>query len=78
MKEQNNFPYLAVNRVLNNTEVDYVKSGTLYKGNVTDSVMVTSSSDLSSLTGLVPGSIAYTAGFGNMWQLNASGSWIAI
>lgn len=78
MKEQNNFPYLAVNRVLNNGEVDYVKDNVLYKGNVADSVMVSSSDDLSSLTGLMPGSIAYTAGFGSMWQLNASGSWVEI
>lgn len=78
MKEQNNAPYLAVNKVLNNTKVDYVDSNVLYKGNVADSVMVSSSDDLSSLTDLTPGSIAYIAGFGSMWQLDATGSWVEI
>ena len=78
MNEQNNFPYPAVERVLSNSEVDYVKDGVLYKGNVADSVMVESSEDLTGLTGLTPGSIAYTAGFGSMWQLNSDSTWVEI
>ena len=78
MNEQNNFPYPAVERVLNNSEVDYVKDGVLYKGNVAESVMVESSEDLSSLTGLTPGSIAYTAGFESIWQLDASNTWVEL
>lgn len=76
MQDVNNFPYPAVERTLNNNEVDYVKDGVLYKGNVADSVMIESSSDLASLTDLTPGSIAYTAGFASMWQLSASGTWV--
>lgn len=41
------------------------------------SIMVSSSSDLSSLD-CAPGTVAYTAGFGNMWQLAADGTWAPI
>ena len=78
MQDVNKFTYPAVERTLNNTEVDYVKDGVLYKGNVADSVMIESLDDLSGLTDLCPGSIAYTAGYKRMWQLNAAGTWVEI
>ena len=78
MQDVNNFPYPAVSRTLSNSEVDFVKDGKLYKGNVADSVMIESSDDLTNLTDLCPGSIAYTAGFQSMWQLSASGTWVSI
>lgn len=42
-----------------------------------DSILIGSESDLATLDA-VPGTVAYTAGFGNMWQLDASGGWVAI
>lgn len=41
-------------------------------------VLVNSESDLDNLTGYLPGSIAYTAGLSNVWQLDTSGNWVAI
>lgn len=41
------------------------------------SIMVSSQSDLSSLI-CEPGTVAYTAGFGNMWQKAADGTWATI
>lgn len=55
---------------------DYVDSdGALHLNNESRSVMVTAESDLSSLDGYLPGAVAYTAGFGSMWQLSAAGTW---
>lgn len=42
-----------------------------------ESIMVSSKSDLSGLI-CAPGTVAYTAGFGNMWQLDAEGTWQTI
>ena len=44
---------------------------------ITD-IMVTSADDLEGLTDFNPATIAYTAGFGNVWQLGADGEWVAI
>ena len=41
-------------------------------------VMVTAKSDLDSLSGYEPSTIAYTAGLKNIWQLGADGTWEAI
>ena len=43
----------------------------------TPSIMVSSSEELETLN-VEPGTVAYTAGFGNMWQLDAEGNWQAI
>ena len=40
--------------------------------------MVTDKSDLDSLSGYEPSTIAYTAGLKNIWQLGADGTWVAI
>lgn len=63
------------------TLVDYVDSdGILHIYEKTRSVLVRSQNDLSNLpSGMyLPGTIAYTAGFQAMWQLNASGSWVSM
>ena len=57
---------------------DYVKDGVLHEDNVPQTVMVESSADLDSLTEYTPTSIAYTAGFTSMWQMDADGVWQAI
>ena len=59
-------------------DMGYVKNGKLYKHSAASSVMVGSSSELSVLSNCEPGTIAFTAGFENMWQLNASGQWVSI
>ena len=62
--------------------MDYTKNGqiasTINVHSGQSSVMVESESDLASLSAYSPGTIAFTAGFTNMWQLNASGEWIVI
>lgn len=56
--------------------LDYIKSGKLYKNSTVHSVLVASQSDLAGLTDRYEaGTIAYTAGFGSMWQLSAEGTW---
>lgn len=58
--------------------MDYVLNGVVIKDAPTKAVMVTAQSDLANLTGYEAGTIAYTAGFSDMWQLNASGTWVEI
>lgn len=53
----------------------YIKNGAIIANTMASIIMVESESDLSDLTGCIPGSIAYTAGFGSMWQLDADGVW---
>ena len=59
-------------------DMDYVQNDKVIVGANAGSVMVTSESDLAQLEGYATGSIAYTAGFADMWQLNASGTWVAL
>ena len=54
---------------------DYVKDGEQHINVSGLAVMVESESDLDNLVGYPPTTIAYTAGFGNMWQLDADGTW---
>ena len=57
---------------------DYVKDGVLYTGAPLSLVMVDSESQLGDLEGYGPGTIAYTAGFEDMWQMDADGNWTEI
>ena len=60
-------------------QTDYVQDGTLHRGANTPSIMVTAQSDLANLPdNYPPGTVAYTAGFKAMWQLNAAGEWISM
>lgn len=54
---------------------DYVKDGILHKNAVAGTVMVESSADLDNLTEYETGSIAYTAGYSDIWQKDADGTW---
>lgn len=57
-------------------DTDYVDgSGNLVKNDDAKMVMVRSKADLDLLTNYRPGTIAHTAAFKNMWQLDASGEW---
>lgn len=53
------------------------KDGELKAVNPAVEVMVSSADDLASLTGLAPGSWAYTVGNGQRWQLGMDGEWVA-
>ena len=61
--------------VLPYSNFDYVSGGNLYKGQQPSSILVGSSDDLEDLTDYVPGSIAFTVGYANMWMLAADGTW---
>ena len=61
------------------SDVDYVdSSGDLHIHNKVAEVIVTAKTDLAGLSGYNVGTIAYTAGLANIWQLDASGEWVAI
>lgn len=60
-------------------QTDYVKDGIWHKGGNTPSVMVNNESELSILPkDYPPGTLAYTAGFKALWQLDSAGKWISI
>lgn len=57
--------------------VDYVQDGVLHVSATTRSVCVASRADLASLPKeYPPGSVAFTAGFKELWQLDATGAWV--
>lgn len=58
--------------------LDYVIDGEIFQNNPSQSVMVSSSDDLSVLDGYGIGTIAYTAGFGSMWQKSLDGTWVEV
>ena len=57
---------------------DVVRDGEIYAGVSAPSVMVESESDLANLPTYPAGTMAYTAGFQAMWQLDASGNWVSM
>ena len=60
-------------------QLDYVQDGELHRGGTAPSVMVTAQTDLANLPDVYPpGTIAYTAGFKAMWQLDAAGTWVSV
>lgn len=62
-----------------NGNLDYIKDGVIYKNAPTKVIMVTAQSDLADITDKYEaGTIAYTAGFENIWQLSAAGNWIEV
>ena len=63
--------------VRNLGDTDYLKDGVITKHAPIQLVLVSSESDLSSLTDYEAGTIAYTAGFVNMWQLSPDDNWVA-
>ena len=60
-------------------DTDYIDgNGNLVKNDDAKMVMVRSKADLDELGSYRPGTIAHTAGFKNMWQLDAGGEWQTI
>lgn len=61
------------------SDIDYVdSSGDIHVHVKVGEIIVTDEDDLATLTGYNVGSIAYLAGFSQMWQLNAAGDWVEI
>ncbi len=58
-------------------DTDYVKDGVLYRGyNRTGNVLVESDSDLTELAPLyLPGDMAHTKGWAQVWELHSDGEW---
>lgn len=66
-------------QVINSDTNDVVVGNILYRGMPAANVMVTAESDLANLPDDYPaGTIAFTAGYKDIWQLDASGSWISV
>ena len=58
---------------------DYVKDGVVHQHQEIRSVMVQSQNDLTDIASLYPPcTIAYTAGFTTMWQLNTDGEFVEV
>ncbi len=57
--------------------VDYLQNEEIHKNADMQMVLVSSQSDLSRLTDYEPGTIAFTAGFGSLWQKAPNGTWAA-
>lgn len=60
-------------------QTDYVKNGELHTGGTAPSIMVSAETDLDNLPDIYPpGTVAYTAGFQDMWQLDTDGNWVSM
>lgn len=57
---------------------DVVDNGVLTVGVPAPAILVESSADLASLPEYPAGTVAYTAGFKAMWQLNSDGDWVSV
>lgn len=54
--------------------VSYFKDGVLHKNAEAQAVEISQASDRSQLVGLAPGSIVFTTGLKNAWQLDVDGT----
>lgn len=69
-----NFP-----KMMSLGELMYMQDGVLMKGREASLVMIEDSDQLESLAGeLNPGSVAFLAGMGTIWQLDATGEWQSV
>ena len=60
-------------------EIDYVQDGVVYHGVHTSNVQVGDADELELLAGYTPGTIAHTAGYKKMWELDTDGeTWAPI
>ena len=66
-------------KVLDLGMIDVVDSdGVLREDVPCKGVMVTAQTDLANLPDYQPGTIAFVAGFGSMWQKSAAGEWVSM
>ena len=66
-----------IGKVLASGKYDAIINGEIVQNLSDKTVLVTAETDLRNLTDYAAGTIAYTAGFQAMWQLDASGSWVS-
>lgn len=70
---------LVVDLVNTEGNTDYIKDGEIVKNAPNKVVLVTAESDLDGIAdSYETGTIAYTAGFKNIWQLSAGGEWVEV
>ena len=63
--------------VNNSGVISYVQNGQIVKNSVVPMVLISSQSELQLLGDYAPGTIAYTAGYKQMWQKAPNGTWAA-
>lgn len=61
--------------VHNKSLISYVKNDRIIRNVPIQTVLVSSDSDLELLQDYSPGTIAYTAGYQQMWQKSPNGTW---
>lgn len=60
-------------------QTDYIDNNGLHSVGTASAVMISNESELAELLKhYPPGTLAYTAGFKAMWQLNAAGAWVSM
>ncbi len=59
-------------------DMEYLKDGEVHRHSAAVSIMIPSESDLANLKDYEPGSIAFTAGYNKVWQLDAEGNWVSV
>lgn len=74
--ELENSVYEMLTELKKPTWHDYIDSnGDIHQNVQAANVMVKAQDDLASLTDYEPGTVAFTAGFKNVWQKKADGTW---
>lgn len=57
---------------------DIVMEDGIHRNEPISQILVRGSADLALLTGYGVGSVAYTPGFGKIWQLDHNGTWVEV
>ena len=65
-------------KVIANSVNDVVHGDLLVKDTPAPTVLVEAQTDLAQLPASPAGTIAYTAGFKAMWQLDTQGNWVSV
>ena len=65
-------------KVIANSVNDVVHGDLLVKDTPAPTVLVEAQTDLAQLPAYPAGTIAYTAGFKAMWQLDTQGNWVSV
>jgi len=76
-KENSTLPHIF-DAIQDLGNIDYVKSGQVYKNETCSGVLISAESELDLLDDYPVGTLAFTAGFTTMWQKDVSGSWVSV
>lgn len=66
----------VIDKVVSIGDIDYVKDGEICQQSPVQAVMIKEVEDLDLLESYEPGTIAFTAGFVNVWQKDVDGEWV--